>query len=341
MWRLKISQGGQFVRTCRGYLGRETWEFDEQLGSSDERATVERVREEFSLNRFDKTQSSDFLARMQLAKENNFDIMRKKTKSQNKKGGVEAAVISLYVTESFNFLLLEHQKEIRRYLYNTQNKDGGWGLHAGCSSCMLSTSLGYICLRLLGEEAENEKLCEVRTWIHDHGGATMIPSWGKVWLAIFGVYEWSGVNPLPPELFLLPFLPIHPGRALKFIENYMQYEEENSRYIWVSGLQKILENPSGDFRRYFRHITKGGWSFSTVDQQWPVSDCTSEALKALLLLSDISPDIVGEHITSERLYDGVNLLLSLQSVSQTCLYKVRVPKLSSAMCRKRVLVRHT
>lgn len=35
-------------------------------------------------------------------------------------------------------------------------------------------------------------------------------------------------------------------------------------------------NPSKD---WYRHDSKGGWSFSTPDNAWPVSDCTSEALK--------------------------------------------------------------
>ncbi len=28
-----------------------------------------------------------------------------------------------------------------------------------------------------------------------------VPSWGKAWLAILGVYEWEGLNPVPPELW--------------------------------------------------------------------------------------------------------------------------------------------
>jgi cycloartenol synthase len=33
-------------------------------------------------------------------------------------------------------------------------------------------------------------------------------------LQVLGVFEWSGVNPIPPELFLLPSLvPIQPGNA--------------------------------------------------------------------------------------------------------------------------------
>jgi len=45
------------------------------------------------------------------------------------------------------------------------------------------------------------------------GGATGAPSWGKFWMSTLGVYDWEGMNPVPPELWLLPhFLPIHPAR---------------------------------------------------------------------------------------------------------------------------------
>jgi squalene cyclase len=39
------------------------------------------------------------------------------------------------------------------------------------------------------------------------------PQWGKFWLAAVGAYAWEGVNPLPPELWLLPrWSPFHPGK---------------------------------------------------------------------------------------------------------------------------------
>jgi lanosterol synthase len=45
------------------------------------------------------------------------------------------------------------------------------------------------------------------------GGATSTPSWGKCGLSILGVYDWEGLNPIPPELWLLPeWLPIAPWR---------------------------------------------------------------------------------------------------------------------------------
>lgn len=41
---------------------------------------------------------------------------------------------------------------------------------------------------------------------------------------------------------------------------------------------QIKQNPSRDFTRMYRHITKGAWAFSDQDHGWAVSDCTAEAL---------------------------------------------------------------
>ncbi|KAJ0083458.1 hypothetical protein Patl1_30981 [Pistacia atlantica] len=80
-----------------------------------------------------------------------------------------------------------------------------------------SSVLSYVCMRILGEGpdgGEDNACARARKWILDRGGATHIPSWGKTWLSIFGVYEWSGTNPMPPEFWILPsFLPVHPTKV--------------------------------------------------------------------------------------------------------------------------------
>ncbi|CAG8560984.1 6895_t:CDS:10, partial [Dentiscutata heterogama] len=44
-------------------------------------------------------------------------------------------------------------------------------------------------------------------------GAVAIPSLGKFWLAMLNLYDWKGVNPVLPELWLLPYKsPLHPAR---------------------------------------------------------------------------------------------------------------------------------
>uniref|UniRef100_A0A453AB15 Squalene cyclase N-terminal domain-containing protein n=1 Tax=Aegilops tauschii subsp. strangulata TaxID=200361 RepID=A0A453AB15_AEGTS len=125
-------------------------------------------------------------------------------------------IFSLYVTGSLNIVLsFEHKHEICRYIYNQQNEDGGWGKQVLGPSTMFGTCMNYVSLMLLGEKLNGDldALAKGRSWIISHGSATAIPQWGKIWLSIIGVYDWSGNNPIIPELWLVPdFLPIHPGR---------------------------------------------------------------------------------------------------------------------------------
>lgn len=44
---------------------------------------------------------------------------------------------------------------------------------------------------------------------------------------------------------------------------------------------QVKENPCGKFSKMYLHASKGGWTFSTQDQGWHVSDCTAESLKTL------------------------------------------------------------
>ncbi|KAM0933905.1 putative cycloartenol synthase [Dioscorea sansibarensis] len=524
MWRLKIAEGGNtWLRTTNNHVGRQVWEFDPNLGSPEELAEVEKAREAFRQHRFEMKHSSDLLMRLQFAKENPLELTLPQVKVEDDEDVTEEAVttalrraisrhstlqahdghwpgdyggpmfllpglvIALYVTGALNAVLSpQHQQEICRYLYNHQNKDGGWGLHVEGHSTMFGSVLTYITLRLLGEEAEggDGTTQRGRKWILDHGGATLITSWGKFWLSVLGVFEWSGNNPLPPEIWLLPyFLPIHPGRmwchcrmvylpmsyiygkrfvgpitplvislrkelynlsydridwnlarnqcakedlyyphpllqdilwtslhkfaepvllhwpgsklrekALRTTMQHIHYEDENTRYICIGPVNKVLnmlccwvEDPNseafklhlpriydylwvaedgmkmqgyngsqlwdtsftvqaivatnlseefahplrkahdyirktqvlddcpGDLSFWYRHISKGAWPFSTADHGWPISDCTAEGLKTSLLLSRLSPDSVGEPVDVKRLYDAVNVILSLMN----------------------------
>ncbi|XP_058113477.1 cycloartenol synthase 2-like isoform X1 [Magnolia sinica] len=524
MWKLKIAEGGPGLKSINNYLGRQIWEFDPHLGTPEERIAVENAREDYRKNRFEMKHSSDLLMRMQFAREKPCDVKLPPVRLEEKEDITEEAVIrtlrraigfystiqahdghwpndcggvlfllpglviGLHIVGVLNTVLpAEHQREIRRYMYNHQNADGGWGLHIEGHSIMFCTALFYVALRLLGEDGdggEDGAMMKARKWVLDRGGATSIPSWGKMWLSILGIYEWSGNNPMPPELWLLPeFLPIHPGRmwchcrmvylpmsylygkrfvapitemilslrselytvpydqidwnkarnscakedlyyphpliqdilweglhkigepllrkwpfsklrekALSVTMQHIHYQDENSWYISIGPVSKVLNmvcywvddpsseafklhipqiydylwvaedgmkmqgtngsqlwdtafaiqaiissdlveeygstlkkahdfikksqirvNCSGDFSSWHRHISKGAWPFSTVDQGWQVSDCTAEGLKAAILLSKIPPETVGEPISAEQSYDAVNVLLSLQN----------------------------
>ncbi|KAK9281096.1 hypothetical protein L1049_003989 [Liquidambar formosana] len=526
MWKLKIAEGGNdpYIYSTNNFVGRQTWEFDPDAGTPQERAEVEEARLNFYKNRYQVKPSGDVLWRMQFLKEKNFKQTIPQVKVEDGEeityetasttlrravhffSALQASdghwpaenagplfflpplVMSMYITGHLNTVFpAEHRREILRYIYYHQNEDGGWGLHIEGHSTMFCTALSYICMRILGEGpdgGQDNAVARARKWILDRGGVIAMPSWGKTWLSILGVFDWSGSNPMPPEFWVLPsFLPMHPAkmwcycrmvympmsylygkrfvgpitplilelreelfnqpyneinwkkvrhvcakediyyphpliqdflwdslyicteplltrwpfnklireRALQTTMKHIHYEDENSRYITIGCVEKVLcmlacwaedpngdyfkkhlaripdyiwvaedgmkmqsfgsqewdtgfaiqallasnltdeiestlnkghdfiknsqvkDNPSGDFKSMYRHISKGSWTFSDQDHGWQVSDCTAEGLKCCLLFSMMPPEIVGEKMEPERLYDSVNVLLSLQS----------------------------
>ncbi|KAE9452165.1 hypothetical protein C3L33_15940, partial [Rhododendron williamsianum] len=195
---------------------------------------------------------------------------------------------------------------------------------------MIGSTLSYIALRWLGKglyDGENREMERARKWILDHSGATVIPSWGKIYLLVkltkhgslecmngqdatvqvLGVYEWSGCNPVPLEFWLFPsFLPFYSedpnGDEFKYhlarVPDFLWLEEDGMKmqatkasnlideygdalqraHFYIKESQ-IKENLAGDFKKMYRHFTKGTWTFSDQDQSWAVSNCTAEALK--------------------------------------------------------------
>jgi squalene/oxidosqualene cyclase-like protein len=103
--------------------------------------------------------------------------------------------------------------EMIRYLENAQNPDGSIGLHVEAPGCVFTSALGYVALRCLGAGREERSLARLRGWLAAHGGALGSASWGKHVLALLGLYEYEGLHPVLPELWLLPSaLPLHPSR---------------------------------------------------------------------------------------------------------------------------------
>lgn len=107
-----------------------------------------------------------------------------------------------------------HRQGILRHFTVTQTSEGGWGLHAESRAYVFVTALAYVALRLLGVDADARVCMVARQWLRAQpGGVLAIPTWGKFWLALVGLYGYEGLNPLPPELFSAPrWLPFHPSR---------------------------------------------------------------------------------------------------------------------------------
>ncbi|CAA7014681.1 unnamed protein product [Microthlaspi erraticum] len=328
MWRLKIGEGNEkdpYLFSSNNFVGRQTWEFDPKAGTAVERAAVEEARRSFFDNRSRVKASSDLLWRMQFLKEAKFEQVIPPVKICNGEGiTYEKATnalprgVALFsaLQDSDGHWPTENSGPL--FFLPPLNEDGGWGLHIESKSVMFSTVLNYICLRMLGlgPDGGRENACKrSRQWILSRGGVTYIPSWGKVWLAVNlldRIFDWSGTNPMPPEIWLLPsFLPVHLGFAMQALLASdlcdETYDVLRRGHDYIKRSQVISRACIATYPK-----PKGAWTLSDRDHGWQVSDCTAEALKCCMLLSMMPADVVGQKMNHEHLYNSVDLLLTLQ-----------------------------
>ena len=104
--------------------------------------------------------------------------------------------------------------EILRHYQVTQRTDGSWPLHSEAPGSLFVTVLAYVALRVMGLPADDPRPAAARHWLRAQpDSVTVVTSWGRMWLAMLGLYEYEGINPLSPETVLLPrWVPVHPDR---------------------------------------------------------------------------------------------------------------------------------
>ena len=105
----------------------------------------------------------------------------------------------------------DRRRRILKHYEVSRLADGSWPMHGEGHGYVYFTTLAYVALRMLGVSPEHELVAPARAWLRARG-VLSVPSWGKFWLSMLGLYEYEGMNPVPPELFLLPdSLPFHPN----------------------------------------------------------------------------------------------------------------------------------
>nr|GMD04321.1 dammarenediol II synthase-like [Ipomoea batatas] len=216
MWKLKIGEGGgPYIYSTNNYVGRQIWEYDPNAGTPEEREAVEKVREDFRTNRHSGFHvCGDLLMRMQMIKESGIDVLSIPPIRLGEEEEVNYEAVTTAVRKAVRLNCALQARDGHwpaeftgpMFYVPSMNGDGGWGFYVDGHSTMIGSALSYVALRLLGEEPDDGDvpIARGRKWILDHGGATRIPSWGKLYLSVLGVYEWDGCNPLPPEFWLFP-----------------------------------------------------------------------------------------------------------------------------------------
>nr|GMD06509.1 beta-amyrin synthase isoform X2 [Ipomoea batatas] len=227
MWKLKIGEGGgPYMYSTNNYMGRQIWEYEPNAGTPEEQEAFEKARKEFSKQRQKGHHTcGDLFMRKQMMKESEVDVLSIPPVRLREEEEVNYEAVTTAVRKAVRLNCALQAKDGHWPAENSGplfftpplNEDGGWGLYIDGHSTMIGSALNYVTLRLLGEEADDGEgaIARGRKWILEHGGATAIPSWGKIYLSVLGVYEWDGCNPIPPEFWLFPSnFPFHPGGQL-------------------------------------------------------------------------------------------------------------------------------
>ncbi len=150
----------------------------------------------------------------------------------------------------------ERREGLVTYFSNVQRGDGSIGLHAEATSgSMFCTALSYVSLRALGLAPDDERLVRMRGWMRSNGSPLGAASWGKFTLCLLGLYDWRGIHPLQPEMWLLPKdAPMHPGKL------WCHARQVYLPMAWLYGTRSQV--PGGDaFQRALRdELYDGKWS---------------------------------------------------------------------------------
>ncbi len=98
----------------------------------------------------------------------------------------------------------QRRKKIVNFVLSKQRSDGTWGsYHDGPGNLSVSIQ-SYFSLKLAGISANEPFMVKARNFILESGGITRANVFTKIWLALFGQYDWRGVPSLPPEIIFLP-----------------------------------------------------------------------------------------------------------------------------------------
>jgi squalene-hopene/tetraprenyl-beta-curcumene cyclase len=109
------------------------------------------------------------------------------------------------------FLRIRDEETTRRCaneLLARRNGDGLWPIYWNGEADLAATLEAYAALRLAGLSADDPRLAAARRFCEAHGGIGGARVFTRIWLALFGLWEWAEIPQLPPELVLLkPWLP--------------------------------------------------------------------------------------------------------------------------------------
>lgn len=98
----------------------------------------------------------------------------------------------------------ERQRKVVNYVKSKQRADGSWGTYDNGPGDLNVTIQNYFAFKLAGVSPEETFMQQAREFVLAQGGITKANVLTKIWLALFGQFNWRGTPTMPPEITLLP-----------------------------------------------------------------------------------------------------------------------------------------
>jgi len=95
-------------------------------------------------------------------------------------------------------------RKAAKYIRDRQLPDGGWAIFPGGPPDVSGSVKAYFVLKLLGDSPDSPHMFKARRVIREMGGLDACNSFTKIYLSIFGQYDWHKCPSVPPELLLFP-----------------------------------------------------------------------------------------------------------------------------------------
>jgi lanosterol synthase len=192
-----------------------------------------------------------------------------------------------------------------RHFDRWQRPDGGHPLHPAAGGSLYVTALCWAAMRLLGRPEDDPRAQRALGFVGRTGGPGALPAWGRLWLALLGLYPWDGVPPLVPELWLLPrWLPAHPSRlychtrfiylamSVLWARRFRPAEDET-----LGALRAALY--PGGYEAFARTVAGTRDRVSPVDLHRPVSRLTRALYAGLRAFERVHPAAWRERALAE------------------------------------------
>ena len=98
----------------------------------------------------------------------------------------------------------ERWRKLTKYILSRQRDDGSWGQYYDSPGDISTSVECYFALKLAGISAENDAMAKARKFILSKGGVPKVRIFTKIWLALFGQWDWRGTPIMPLELMYIP-----------------------------------------------------------------------------------------------------------------------------------------